>query len=96
MAKSLNLGAVCAVVVAVSLIVVKNAPGTARQQLVNVSYDPTRELYQTLNPLFVASYQQETGQHLDIVQSHGGSSQQARKVISGEQRADVVTLGLFS
>jgi sulfate transport system substrate-binding protein len=96
MAKWLNLAAVCAVFAAVSLIVVKNAPGTARQQLVNVSYDPTRELYQTLNPLFVASYEKETGQHLTIVQSHGGSSQQARKIISGEQPADVVTLGLFS
>ncbi len=75
---------------------VKNAPGTSGQRLVNVSYDPTRELYQTLNPLFVASYEKATGQHLVIVQSHGGSSRQARKVISGEQPADVVTLGLFS
>jgi len=91
----LNLGAVTAVIVAFSLIVAKNAPGNASQHLVNVSYDATRELYQALNPLFVTSYEKETGQHLTIVQSHGGSSRQARTVISSEQPADVVTLGLF-
>ncbi|WP_158929878.1 sulfate ABC transporter substrate-binding protein [Acidisphaera sp. S103] len=93
---ALSLGAVGAVVVAFSLIVVKNAPGDTSKELVNVSYDPTRELYQRLNPLFVASYEKATGQHLAIVQSHGGSSWQARKIISGEQQADVVTLGLFT
>jgi len=92
----LNLGAVTAVMVACSLIITKNAPGNATQRLVNVSYDPTRELYQALNPLFIASYEKETGRHLTIVQSHGGSSRQSRRVVSGEQRADVVTLGLFS
>jgi sulfate transport system substrate-binding protein len=96
MGKWLNLGAVGAVIIGLSLIVVKNVPGTTGQHLVNVSYDPTRELYQTLNPLFVASYAKQTGQHLTIIQSHGGSSHQARKVISGEQPADVVTLGLFT
>jgi sulfate/thiosulfate-binding protein len=94
--KWLNLGAVGAVIVALSLIVVRNAPGDTSQTLVNVSYDPTRELYQTLSPLFITSYEKATGQHLVIVQSHGGSSRQARKVISGEQQADVVTLGLFT
>jgi sulfate transport system substrate-binding protein len=54
------------------------------------------KLYQTLNPLFVASYRKETGQHLAIEHSHGGSYRQARKIITGEQRADVVTLGAFS
>jgi sulfate/thiosulfate transport system substrate-binding protein len=93
---SLNVGAVLAVVVGLLLIVVKNAPGGPSLQLVNVSYDPTRELYQALNPLFIADYEKNTGRHLTIVQSHGGSSNQARKVISGEQPADVVTLGLFS
>jgi sulfate transport system substrate-binding protein len=96
MRRWLNLGAVTAVFVAFLLIVAKNAPGNASQKLVNVSYDPTRELYQALNPLFVASYAKETGNHLIIEQSHGGSSRQARRVISGEQPADVVTLGLFS
>jgi sulfate/thiosulfate transport system substrate-binding protein len=91
-----NVAAVAAVVVALSAIVVKNAASNTSNKLVNVSYDPTRELYQAINPLFVASYEKETGRHLTIEQSHGGSSRQARKVISGEQPADVVTLGLFS
>jgi sulfate/thiosulfate-binding protein len=96
MRRWLNLGAVTAVFIAFALIVAKNAPGNASQKLVNVSYDPTRELYQALNPLFVASYERQTGNHLSIEQSHGGSSRQARRVISGEQPADVVTLGLHS
>jgi sulfate transport system substrate-binding protein len=87
---------VAAVVVGLTLIIVKNLPDDSRHQLVNVSYDPTRELYRALNPLFVASYERASGQHWTIVQSHGGSSRQAKKVISGEQKADVVTLGLYS
>jgi sulfate transport system substrate-binding protein len=92
----LNLAAVAAVVAGVALIIGKNATNNSPYLLLNVSYDPTRELYQTLNPLFVASYEKATGQHWEIVQSHGGSSRQARKVISGELKADVVTLGLYS
>jgi sulfate/thiosulfate transport system substrate-binding protein len=92
----INLGAVAAVVVAFALIVAKNVPGDTNNQLLNVSYDPTRELYQSLNPEFVAAYEKRTGRHITVVQSHGGSSRQARTVISGEQPADVVTLGLFS
>ncbi len=92
----LNFGAMAAAVGGLSLIAIKNAPGDAAHQLVNVSYDPTRELYQALNPLFVAAYEKETGRHVVIVQSHGGSSRQARKVVSGEQPADVVTLGLYA
>ena len=61
--------------------------------LLNVSYDPTRELYQDLNALFAKSWQQKTGQTVTIQQSHGGSGKQARAVIDGLQ-ADVVTLGL--
>jgi sulfate/thiosulfate-binding protein len=90
----LNLAAVAAAMVGLSLIVHKNLPHDGKSLIVNVSYDASRELYQTLNPLFVTSYEKETGRHLTIVQSHGGSSRQARKVISGEQPADVVTLGL--
>jgi sulfate/thiosulfate transport system substrate-binding protein len=92
----LNGAAVAAVVVGLSLIIHKNLPHNGTSQIVNVSYDPTRELYQALNPLFVTSYEKETGRHLTIVQSHGGSSRQARKVIGGEQSADVITLGLAS
>jgi len=92
----INVGAVGAVILALSLIIAKNAPSTAGHQLINVSYDPTRELYQALNPLFTAAYEKQTGAHWVVVQSHGGSSRQVRKIISGEQPADVVTLGLYS
>lgn len=61
--------------------------------LLNVSYDPTRELYADFNKAFAAAYQKETGKSVDIKQSHGGSGSQARAVIDGLQ-ADVVTLAL--
>jgi sulfate transport system substrate-binding protein len=61
--------------------------------LLNVSYDPTRELYVDFNKAFAASYQKETGKSVEIKQSHGGSGSQARSVIDGLQ-ADVVTLAL--
>ena len=92
----LNWSAVLAVVAAFSLIVVKNLPRADRDSLLNVSYDPTRELYISINKAFEADYAQHTGRHLRIVQSHGGSSRQARAVVAGEEPADVVTLGLFS
>jgi sulfate/thiosulfate transport system substrate-binding protein len=92
----INFGSVAAVVVAFALIFAKNVPGNTNNQLLNVSYDPTRELYQRLNLEFVATYEKRSERHITVVQSHGGSSRQARTVISGEQPADVVTLGLFS
>src|SRR5688572_32561417 len=52
-------------------------------ELLNVSYDPTRELWREVNEKFSASYQKETGTKLTIKQSHGGSSTQARSVIDG-------------
>ncbi len=61
--------------------------------LLNVSYDPTRELYKDINTAFAAYWKGKTGQLLDIKQSHGGSGKQARAVIDGLQ-ADVVTLAL--
>ena len=61
--------------------------------LLNVSYDPTRELYADFNKTFAAAYQKETGKSVEIKQSHGGSGSQARAVIDGLQ-ADVVTLAL--
>jgi sulfate/thiosulfate-binding protein len=61
--------------------------------LLNVSYDPTRELYADFNKAFAAAYQKETGKTVEIKQSHGGSGSQARAVIDGLQ-ADVVTLAL--
>ena len=61
--------------------------------LLNVSYDPTRELYVDFNKSFAAAYQKDTGKSVEIKQSHGGSGSQARAVIDGLQ-ADVVTLAL--
>ena len=61
--------------------------------LLNVSYDPTRELYVDFNKAFADTWQKETGKTIEIKQSHGGSGAQARSVIDGLQ-ADVVTLAL--
>jgi sulfate/thiosulfate-binding protein len=61
--------------------------------ILNVSYDPTRELYQDVNAAFSKQWQQKTGDKLTIKQSHGGSGKQARSVIDGLD-ADVVTLAL--
>jgi sulfate transport system substrate-binding protein len=61
--------------------------------LLNVSYDPTRELYADYNPWFVAQWEAQTGETLTIRQSHGGAGKQARSVIDG-LAADVVTLAL--
>jgi sulfate transport system substrate-binding protein len=64
-----------------------------RVTLLNVSYDPTRELYQDYNLAFAKYWKAKTGQDVTIQQSHGGSSKQARAVIDGLE-ADVVTLAL--
>jgi len=64
-------------------------------ELLNVSYDPTRELWRDLNELFVREHEAKTGKNLVIRQSHGGSTSQARAVIDGLE-ADVVTLALWS
>lgn len=61
--------------------------------LLNVSYDPTRELYEEVNTAFSAQWKAQTGQNVVIRQSHGGSGKQARAVIDGLE-ADVVTLAL--
>jgi sulfate/thiosulfate transport system substrate-binding protein len=61
--------------------------------LLNVSYDPTRELYADFNKAFAAAYQKQTGKSIEIKQSHGGSGSQARAVIDG-LKADIVTLAL--
>ena len=71
-------------------------PLPARAQdptLLNVSYDPTRELYQAVNVAFAAQWKAKTGRTVTIQQSHGGSGKQARAVIDGLE-ADVVTLAL--
>jgi sulfate transport system substrate-binding protein len=91
----LNAFAVAAVTIAITLVVVKNTHGDTSNELLNVSYDPTRELFQDINRQFSAQYAKQTGKKLTIQQSHGGSSRQARAVIDGVP-ADVVTLALRS
>ena len=69
------------------------AAGSTEAELLNVSYDPTRELYAAYNDLFSEYWKEQTGQKVTITQSHGGSGSQARSVIEGNE-ADVVTLAL--
>ena len=68
-------------------------PAFADTALLNVSYDPTREFYKTINEAFAADWKAKTGETVTINQSHGGSGKQARAVIDG-LKADVVTLAL--
>jgi sulfate/thiosulfate transport system substrate-binding protein len=92
-----NVLAIVAIVLAASLITVKHLHGdNSPDQILNVSYDPTRELFAALDNSFIAQYRQQHGVTLDIKQSHGGSGRQARDVINGKQKADVVSLALVS
>lgn len=79
----------------VGLTSVLLAFGTMAQeiQLLNVSYDPTREFYQEYDTAFSKYWQQQTGDKVRVRQSHGGSGKQATSVINGIE-ADVVTLAL--
>jgi sulfate/thiosulfate transport system substrate-binding protein len=84
---------------AIGLLVFKHYESVdpdAKVRLLNVSYDPTRELYAQLNPRFITQHKKETGESVAIEQSHGGSSRQARAVAEGTEEADVVTLALPS
>jgi sulfate/thiosulfate-binding protein len=69
------------------------AQGKSPVTLLNVSYDPTRELYKDINAAYATYWKSRTGQTVNVNQSHGGSGKQARSVIDGLQ-ADVVTLAL--
>ncbi len=90
----LNAFALTSVAAAVALVVTRNLDAQNESaQFLNVSYDPTRELYRDVDRAFSASYERTTGQHVTIRQSHGGSSRQSRTVIDGAP-ADVVTLAL--
>jgi sulfate/thiosulfate transport system substrate-binding protein len=84
-----------AALIAAILMLLPGAPVHAQgtPTLLNVSYDPTRELYQDYNTQFVKYWKAKSGQDVKIQQSHGGSGAQARSVIDGLQ-ADVVTLAL--
>ena len=85
------LGAVASVAFAASISV---TPAFADKTLLNVSYDPTRELYKAINEAFAADWKaKHNGEVITINQSHGGSGKQARAVIDG-LKADVVTLAL--
>ena len=87
---------VSAFVLAVAMLIACGPSPTAAAdsaKLLNVSYDPTRELYSDFNKVFSDYWQKKTGQPVDVQQSHGGSGKQARAVIDGLQ-ADVVTLAL--
>jgi len=86
------LAALLAATVAAALPI-SGAQAQSGRELLNVSYDPTRELYRAVNEKFVAAHKKETGAALTVRQSHGGSGKQARSVIDGLD-ADVVTLAL--
>ncbi|MHA3024442.1 sulfate ABC transporter substrate-binding protein [Mycobacterium sp. BMJ-28] len=88
----LNIVGVAAILLAGVLVTVKNLPDDTPNQLLNVSYDPTREVYAALDKQFI---EQHSGP-LEIKQSHGGSGRQARNVIDGTERANVVSLALVS
>ena len=78
---------------AAALLTLSLAAQAGASELLNVSYDPTREFYQDYDTQFAAYWKDKTGQTVKIAQSHGGSGKQARSVIDGLE-ADVVTLAL--
>jgi sulfate/thiosulfate transport system substrate-binding protein len=90
----MNAFALAAVAFSAAVVVIANVDTGKTNQILNVSYDPTRELFKDLNQQFITKYQRDTGQKWSIQQSHGGSSRQSRAVIDG-LKADVVTLALF-
>ncbi|NMW17970.1 MAG: sulfate ABC transporter substrate-binding protein [Chlorobiaceae bacterium] len=94
----MNLQGIKKITLAATIILASGITGTIAQAagsatLLNVSYDPTRELYQSENNAFIQYWQKKSGQTVVINQSHGGSGKQARAVIDGLE-ADVVTLAL--
>src|SRR5512138_907643 len=94
--RNMSLARAKRAVVAALLLLVATLPARAADlTLLNVSYDPTRELYQDVNKSFAAQWKAKTGGVVTIQQSHGGSGKQARSVIDGLE-ADVVTLALAS
>ncbi len=90
--KRLGTG-LAAMALGLSLVAGSVAPAFAATQLLNVSYDPTRELYKDYNVAFAKYWKEKTGEDITVRQSHGGSGAQARSVIDGLE-ADVVTLAL--
>lgn len=84
---------VISIVSVLLLTLLLSLPVQADVTLLNVSYDPTRELYQDFNAAFAKHWKEKTGETVAVKQSHGGSGKQARSVIDGLE-ADVVTLAL--
>src|SRR5215470_10489942 len=80
-------------VLGIFLLLLASVARAATVTLLNVSYDPTRELFQDYNAAFAKYWKAKTGNDVQVQQSHGGSSKQARAVIDGLE-ADVVTLAL--
>ncbi|HOW77308.1 MAG TPA: sulfate ABC transporter substrate-binding protein [Candidatus Competibacteraceae bacterium] len=80
-------------ILGMALTVGASLPSWAETALLNVSYDPTRELYQDFNAAFAKHWKTQTGETVTVQQSHGGAGKQARAVIDGLE-ADVVTLAL--
>jgi len=80
---------------AFALALTSPALHAAEVSLLNVSYDPTRELYQEFDKVFAKKWKADTGEDMKVKASHGGSGKQARSVIDGLE-ADVVTLALAS
>jgi sulfate transport system substrate-binding protein len=76
-------GALSLLATATLAIGAHSAGALADTTILNVSYDPTRELYQELNTAFIEHWKQQTGEEVTIQQSHGGAGKQARAVIDG-------------
>jgi len=93
--KGINTFALGLVGAAAGLLAYGNLKPSEPLKLLNVSYDPTREVYAEINLKFAAQFQKDTGTLIGVKQSHGGSSRQAKAVADG-LAADVVTLGLPS
>jgi sulfate/thiosulfate-binding protein len=89
----LGVSALGAAALAAPAFLAGPANAQSKLTLLNVSYDPTRELYKGINAAYAGFWKSRTGQDIEIQQSHGGSGKQARSVIDGLQ-ADVVTLAL--
>jgi sulfate/thiosulfate-binding protein len=89
----MRLGSTLAAGAAIILTTLTASAVFADTTLLNVSYDPTRELYKAVNEAFIKDYKAKTGETVAIEQSHGGSGKQARAVVDGLQ-ADIVTLAL--
>lgn len=87
------LGLLCAACLLSAVLLLFRTARLTSSELINVSYDPTREFYDAYNRLFVEMWQHRTGRRVEIIQSHGGSGAQALSVSQGLP-ADVVTLAL--